>query len=216
MGLPIRLASKSLPDWYKKRQPTPVGTDSLTKAAGNFKHCVPFLDVMSAGYIVELTQDVTVRRLSDGNLRLQWPIEKLEVAVVRESATNTNLPTPAGHDSTHFAWVVDKHFKTPKGWSLLYTHPFNQSQLPFTTLSGLVDSDSVVSSGKLPFYIRDDFEGLIPAGTPIVQLLPIKRDSWVAKEDQSIQKIGRLHMFNAYRHISGWYKKNIWIRKEYT
>ena len=35
-------------------------------------------------------------------------------------------------------WTIE----APQGYSLLFTHPVNRTDLPFTTITGLVDSDS--------------------------------------------------------------------------
>jgi predicted membrane-bound spermidine synthase len=50
---------------------------------------------------------------------------------------------------------------------------------PFTILPGIVDTDTYTAPVNFPFVLNDiNFEGLIPAGTPIAQVIPIKRDEW--------------------------------------
>ena len=51
--------------------------------------------------------------------------------------------------------------------------------LPFTIFPGIVDTDTYYAPVNIPFTMNDQkFEGLIPKGTPIVQVLPFKRESW--------------------------------------
>jgi hypothetical protein len=37
----------------------------------------------------------------------------------------------------HNLWIIE----APDGYAVLFTHPFNRFDLPFTTLTGLVDCD---------------------------------------------------------------------------
>jgi hypothetical protein len=51
------------------------------------------------------------------------------------------------------------------------------------TLTGLVDADRYVDNFiHFPARWRDpDFNGILPAGTPVAQCLPLKRDRWTAQ-----------------------------------
>ena len=65
-----------------------------------------------------------------------------------------------------------------KGYSVLITHPFNRDDLPFRTLTGLVDVD-LYKSNTIQFpaiWIDESFKGILKKGTPIAQCVPIKRD----------------------------------------
>jgi hypothetical protein len=43
----------------------------------------------------------------------------------------------------------------------------------------VVDTDTYTSPVNFPFTLNDPkFEGLIPAGTPIAQVIPFKREQW--------------------------------------
>ena len=79
----------------------------------------------------------------------------------------------------HNLWSIE----APQGYSLLFTHPLNRFDLPFTTLSGMVDCDSFRDSWiYFPAHWHDmNFSGVLPMGTPIAQCLPVKRESWVAQ-----------------------------------
>ena len=75
-------------------------------------------------------------------------------------------------------WTIE----TPPGYSLLCTHPVNRTDLPFTTLTGLVDCDTFHDSPlNFPARWHDvNFNGVLPKGTPVAQCLPVKRESWGA------------------------------------
>jgi hypothetical protein len=74
-------------------------------------------------------------------------------------------------------WAI----KTPKGYSTMFIQPMHRES-PFTILPGIVDTDTYTAPINFPFIINDlKFEGLIPKGTPIAQVIPFKRDSWSIK-----------------------------------
>ncbi len=61
-----------------------------------------------------------------------------------------------------------------------------------------------------------EFSGMIPAGTPIVQVIPFKREPWEMqiggqREIEEANSVGRRHatkIFNIYRSL-------FWSRKEF-
>ena len=62
---------------------------------------------------------------------------------------------------------------------MLFVHPVNRLDLPYRTLSGLVDSDHW-RDGFVHFpalWTEPDFEGLLPAGTPVAQGFPVRRET---------------------------------------
>jgi hypothetical protein len=54
---------------------------------------------------------------------------------------------------------------------------------------------------------------VIKAGTPIVQLIPFKRDAWESKIVENPFPGGD---FRARHRIVGWYKDVIWKKKEFS
>lgn len=210
-------AKSKVPEWYRE---TPLHVDgakdfSIAKGNMTLKGCSPFMDSFTTGYIATLWQSVEVTTREDGNKDLSWPISEYPVAKVREVGGNHRLPVPPGHSEQHFAWTTPFAIKTPRGYSAMITHPLNRFDLPFTTLSGVVDSDSVVGPGSLPFFLHQDFEGIIEAGTPIFQLIPFKRDNWTSVTDEETHVEGDKARHQSMAFVPGFYKKNKWIKKRY-
>lgn len=147
----------------------------------SMKHCMPYFDAMTAGYHYLLHTDVFVQKDNNGLPKLTWdsPMEPVGNRVLKE------MPTPHGHYEAHFGWQMYWGFQMPEGWSALITHPINRYDLPFSTVSGLADYDVYPMPGNVSFHIKDGFEGVIPAGTPIMSIIPIKREDWssVINED---------------------------------
>jgi hypothetical protein len=65
------------------------------------------------------------------------------------------------------------------GWSLMATHPINRLDLPFRTLTGLVDSDRFHDVGVFfpAIWVDPDFSGTLTAGTPVAQCFPVSREA---------------------------------------
>jgi hypothetical protein len=79
----------------------------------------------------------------------------------------------------------------------------------FTILPGVVDTDQYKAPVNFPFVLNeaDKFEGLIPAGTPMAQVIPFKRDSWQMelgsqeefKEQLKVTNKLRTKFFDSYK-----------------
>lgn len=214
LGQPVPI-KQALPKWYKDSEATFKHADG-TEISG-LKRCVPFLDAMISGYALTLPVDVHVSENEDGTLNLGWdsPETFSDFISERPAVSGSKLPRPAGHHPNHLAWRGSWGFKTPRGWSLLVTHPLNRWDLPFTTTSGIVDSDEYSTSGNLPFFIKAGFTGTIPAGTPIAQLIPIKRADWTSvPDDRGLRYLEQLQG-ETVRMEGKSYKKLFWQRKSY-
>ena len=126
------------------------------------------------------------------------------------------LPRPVGHYPEMYAWVLSWGIQTPPGYSVLVTHPFNRHDLPFITTSGIMDSDNYSQAGELPFFLNSNFEGTIPAGTPIAQILPIKRENWESEKMPYNESWSSRQLYLIKRVTYGAYKKLFWQRKSYS
>jgi hypothetical protein len=172
---------------------------------------------MLSGYSLVTPVDIFISETAEGDLKVGWnsPDEFFDFVHERPSESGAKIPRPAGHHPNHLAWRGSWGFKTPRGWSVLVTHPLNRFDLPFTTTSGIIDSDNYSTSGNLPFFIKKGFTGVIPAGTPIAQLIPIKRESWTAvPNDKGLQYLEHLQG-ETVRTEGKSYKKLFWDRKSY-
>ncbi len=115
-----------------------------------------------------------------------------------------------------YTWNACVSFSVPKGYNMLVTHPLNRYDLPFTTLSGIIEGEYVVQpSGSFPFYIKHGFTGLIEQGTPIFQIIPFKTESWESQKIEGLSKIGTTNQKASNLVFNGWYKNKFWTRKEY-
>ena len=95
----------------------------------------------------------------------------------------------------------------------------NRFDLPFINTQGIIDNDKVNLSGSLPFFVREGFTGVIPKGTPFVQIFPFKRESWeheIVIEDP--RKVNEKNQKNATKYRvpnGGVYKNEVWEKRTY-
>jgi hypothetical protein len=182
-------ASSALPEWYKKLPRFINNSDKPIKSLGapDLKSCAPFRDAMIAGYMILLPSDIEVSKSANGDIDIHWnPVLPFEIVTKRGDIFNSNsqgqgMHNPIGTSSIMFAWNALWGVRTDKKDSVLITHPLNRNDLPFVTTSGIVDSGYFDIAGNIPFFIKENFEGIIPKGTPIAQVIPFERQSWRSK-----------------------------------
>lgn len=211
-------AKKHIPDWYKSIKG--YNYNNLEFRENNIKYvnvksCMPFFDSLTSGYMIELWCDLHFEIVGDkGEHIIRWNEEDFHTIEVRDSNENP-IPIPIGCEPTHYVWRFPYCLEVPQGYSLLISHPFNRFDLPFITLTGIVDADSVMAMGNLPFFVKKDFSGVLHRGTPIAQVIPIKRENWLSEKDDDLLLKGELVRKKANHVYFGEYKNNRWKRKKY-
>lgn len=211
--------SKSLiPEWYKKIPPF-IGNEKRVKVrngigSSTVKNCIPFLDALTAGYMFVASEDIAVD-WEGGMPHFNWKTTR--EAITDHSPEQTNiLPVPIGYHSRVFKFANQYVIESPKNYSLLVTHPHNRYDLPFLTISGFVDTDIYPLAIQFPFFIREGWEGIIEKGTPLAQLIPVKREKWHAETREiDTDKFERNH-FNFFARIDRAYKNLVWQKKSYN
>lgn len=177
-------AQRGLPKWLRA-MPRLAHSDFLEDDFETVKRCPPFVDAMSCGFLMPLMCEVRVE-----NGEFTWdndlPAER-SVGYAR-SPISFHDPSQVADSPLfeadrsiikfHNIWTI----QPPEGYSLLFTHPVNRFDLPFRTLTGLVDCDRY-HDAWVHFPARwsnASFSGVLPKGTPIAQCIPVKREAWVS------------------------------------
>ena len=174
-----------LPDWFKAL-PQTIFDPALDASIQTVKKCPPFVDAMTFGFLMPLPIDLEVR---DGEFTWNFEVPKKYFSEYSHSPIGFHDPrqtigTPFSDEDRYIIkfnnfWTIE----APPGYSLLFTHPVNRADLPFTTLTGLVDCDTFHDSPiNFPARWRDiGFNGVLPKGTPVAQCLPVKRERWTGE-----------------------------------
>ena len=215
---PMGQIKKVMPDWYKRIERFKNGKIDIGTLT--VKNCYPFMDSFLTGYYIPTPVDFVVVQTGSGpEIKCKSINEENNSTSFigkRDGGATNGMPVPYGFNKQEFTWITRTIIQSPKGYSLLVTHPLNRPELPFYTLSGVVDAEYGMQGGNLPFFIKNVFEGLIPAGTPIAQVIPIKRENWKLVRDPSLLKLNELNGKYSQKYAFGWYKKFHWNKKEYN
>jgi len=163
--------------------PAEAQSDRMNAAVRTLKHCLPMIDSFAVGIMFPLAADVEV---TDHGLVWDWqpPLMPDDMvgrspigAHVADQASGAPLHNTAGHVVKFMNfWTLE----TPPGTSTLFTHPLNRDDLPFRTLSGVVDTDSF-GAGYVHFpatWHAPDFRGMLKAGTPVAQAIVFERKGY--------------------------------------
>jgi hypothetical protein len=209
-------AKEVIPKWYKDLSRYSVGNKLVIADNGganmSVKTCMPFLDSLTSGYIIKLHCDILVEWTDDNNFTMKWTSD-IPPLTSRGKSIAESVPTAQGYSTFSQAWEIKYCFKAPKGYSVLVTHPLNRLDLPFIATSGIVDADNGIGTGGVPFALKKGFSGIIEAGTPILQMIPFKREDWKKELVPAMETAG--WSARPRNKITGWYKNEIWKRKVY-
>ena len=193
--IPAHLA---LPQWFKdqpNRQDEIGEYGSGGPGIGTYKRCLPFVDVMRSGYIIPLWTDIGVDVVScdcgDENCEegkgvdIRWAESRNRVGNPIEGRNWKswgNIPDLATSvPDSSFTFINPWIIRTPPGYSSLITQPFNNVEYPHPEIklfTGLVNTDTYMAPVTFFFHVKNPFRGMIKRGTPLAQVIPIKREEW--------------------------------------
>lgn len=230
-------AQKEIPTWYKDadrfakmpngeyykatKEMCPFPKEGTIDDYGKiptWKACPAIMDAFTTGYIFKTPCDLTFFKNDQGIIDV-----KIDDPRYKDFCTQRfpmpQFEHPNGFYKYHFAWMPDWGLELPEGYSALFMTPMNRFDLPFINSTGIVDSDNVDILGSFPFFIAEGWEGVIPAGTPYLQVIPFKREDW----SHEIEILNQSEMYNRmidnakfYRKPDGGiYKNKVWSKREY-
>lgn len=206
-------ALQALPDWLRD-MPGAAFSDLHGRDVRTVKQCPPFVDAMRHGFVMRLPCDVTV---AGGRFAWDWDLPPLAGETQPRSPLSFHAPAQvAGSPMAGSGRALIKFnsfwtIELPPGYSLFATHPVNRGDLPFRTLTGIVDADRFHAVAILfPAEWTDaDFEGRLSAGTPVAQCFPVAREPLsLIFEDLSPERIASYDdVANALHATPGVYRK---------
>ena len=174
-------AKTSLPAWFKA-MPLRAFDADLGAEVMTVKKCPPFVDAMTQGFLMPLPCNV---RVSEGRFTWDWDLPATLTGRHSRAPMAFHLNSQAlgspffEEDRTLVKFNSFWTIELEAGWSLLCSHPINRPDLPFVSLTGLVDADRY-SDNFVNFVARwldPGFEGLLEAGTPVAQCVPVRRET---------------------------------------
>lgn len=211
-------AKQNVPEWHKNMKSL-VGDNLVIDSGGvvNFtaKKCIPMLDAIISGYIIPLWADILVSN-SHNETSISWTITRPVIETHSIDATN-GMYIPDGYSKQVFKFNNAWSIKTPPGYSCLILDPIGTDGSPFKAIPAVIDTDKSYTQIIPPILLKENFNGIIEKGTPIVQIIPFKRTDWKSSfntyDDGEIEKI---ESKNFKGTILDHYRKFVWSRKKYN
>ena len=203
-------AGGALPAWFR-RLPGVDGEElSATNNGLTVKRCLPFLDAMSAGWLLPLAATVRLEIADEGRtVTAGWELDSELVSPHASFQAAGNPYEPRPLLKFHNPWSI----RTPDGWSCLIVPPLNRPSTVFEVLSGVVDTDRYVAPVNLPFVaLAGDGVHTLQRGTPLAQVIPFHRDALglqgVVRAETGDEQAERRRVHRSTLAGAGWYRRN--------
>ena len=223
----------NIPEWYKKLEHT---IENKT-----IKGCMPFLDTLTSGYLLKIPQDFNVKHNIDNKNEKKEEFKDSfqtfglhdQSQILHAKSINLNSgidihltkqvegsPFIEKNKNLPFYKILNPwKIKTPKGYSCLFVPPLNNSDDRFSIIPGIVDTDTFPNEINFPIVINGDkypvLETVIKKGTPYVQIIPFKRDSWkMITKSRKQKEIQNSRLFYGLK-ILNIYKDKYWNKKSW-
>jgi hypothetical protein len=214
---------KNVPQWYKEQlsyfnnDKTPEnGFQNIT-----VKKCMAISDVLLMGYILKAPCDVYIDTTDGTTLKYDLP-----------GNLPFSKPMFGGHAQLQYDKMpIDKDFyvrdllrlnmvwlvKTKPGYSCLFINPMLGDESPLMSVPGVIDTDEFLNTGLFSFFVKKNYKGIIKKGTPLIQVIPFKRESW-GKTLESVEKAENIFSTQGLKLrsvFSNGYKNFFRSKKEY-
>jgi hypothetical protein len=209
-------ASKIIPEWYKETVPfLPVDQKYVLRSQiGSIKKCIPVLDYLTSGYIIQNVYQFHLVKKQDG-IYTGHDSACIKTGFVG-AQPHVQAPTEIDGKRYHYIklhqpWMI----KTPPGYSCLFYQPYYFFNKKYEIFPGIVDTDKYTEAVSLIGILHAD-ELTIDPGDPLVLVLPFKRDEWQSEIEltdfNSISRFKYLIM-NAWH---GTYSKFVHSKKKFV
>jgi len=214
-------AIKNLPNWYlqmkeyvhDKKEPNPKHDDGKPNNPSTIKKCMPVFDAITAGYILFTPFDLYIKQV-DNEPYYMWNAGEITFHPKPQFNYYPKLNEYIAAPKFINNWIIE----TPKGYSCLIIPPMHRPDTKINILPGVVDTDNYAYTIHFPFALENKkFEGLIPAGTPMAQVIPFKREKWKMQfgNEENRKKAHKID----YQLNTKWfnsYKLQFWNKKEFN
>ena len=170
------LHEKGKPNYFGKK-----GDIAKKHTSGTVKRCPAIVDLITEGFIIPMWCDFLVQRDME---TLEWDNRNFPYGIEfhsKEQIKGWDLKKTDFPEGVKFAnpWRI----KTPPGYSVMFMTPTYQFEKRFTVLPGIVETDSYHHI-NFPSIWHTTKDTIIERGTPFIQVIPFKRDSWNLSVDQ--------------------------------
>ncbi len=209
-------AVRFAPEWFKRLDREMGVPDALGMPGMTVKACLPVTDAFALGYVIPLPYDINFGSGNGGptNLDIRWAEDCAFQPIEQHHPGQLGAPNPPFAGVLPLKFINPWRIKVPEGYSVLFQPVLNRPELPFYCFSGMVDCDRFATTINFPFIWTGGMQEFrLEAGTPIIQLIPIRRDSLVKHHAVRASSADELSEQEAARHRK--YNEESTYRKEW-
>lgn len=206
----IQLATEVIPKWLQEQK-------YYENSKDKFQNCPGMNDLMKAGYIIPAWDDIRIKSnragtIADMQLKYTEPLRPMNEKIVAGIAPlDKDMPLQVYKLNT--PWSVT----TAKGYSAivapaLYHSPFLKDIYVY---GGINDYEEFHTLNFIFSPLRD-CDVVIPAGTPLLHIIPYKNEPISGVVEPSTKEGIELYKFFFPTRVRGAYRKFFHKRKTYT
>jgi len=187
------LAKSISADWWKKAKVAEVVSGQVNKTV---RSCPAMQDWLSSGYLILANRDLFVKNgVTEEDSDSKFYHTEDTILDGMDSYSSATHPHIQMHDAFNYMSTMDAPIKdafkmsnawnitTPPGYSCFYLDPFLFQNDYFATWQGIIDTDKFNTNrdnSQIILYPKVEHSFVITKGTPICQIIPYKREEWVA------------------------------------
>lgn len=178
---PVLPANKYLPSQWKS---LPRCCNSVKTA----KSCPGISDWLTMGYIIPAWTDFEITQ-KDNKIISATAMNNKMFLGSHSSVQNLDLFSHKSHLSDTIKLPCEWRIKTSKGWSIQIVPLWYFQHQPWETLPGVIHSDNHSTQVNINMILTSCEENItVSAGTPLVQIIPYKRESVTAVSRATTRK----------------------------
>ena len=216
---------KALPkivDGSADGEPISISDNLPNRKIRTRRMCPAINDAFNFGYTLYSLTDIYINAENDDFIEVNAPID-ISPPYITEGMVTTIIESKhiQGYNKKYFHKIPIKIFvgfsiKTDPGYSCWFTSPIGNNNLPIEAVDAVIDTDMLAAGRPFSFFVHKGFNGTLSAGTPILQVIPFKRDTFtkVIVEDFS-EKEDMNNSFKLASKFSNAYKNFFWQRKKF-
>ena len=188
------LAKTVQPDWWKTLK---IAELSRFEKMHTIRACPAMQDWLTMGWYLIAKRDIQVIQGSDKSYTDDERVSAYDPGVRKEKGQYHSQSHPRAQFGEVFNFLGEGqgpirdafkmrnpwNVKTPKGYSCFYLDPFLHQSPYFSTWPGIIDTDTFnknMDNAQIIFYPKVDHSFVIKSGTPLVQIIPFRREEWTA------------------------------------
>lgn len=184
--------------------------------------CPAINDSFNFGYVIYCPVDIFIDSTDENSLIVQEAIDisppniySMAHPIIEQKEVIDYAKSDFYHD--HLLKIFTTFsVRTDPGYSCWFTAPISHPNLAVRAIDGIVDTDVFPADHPIPFLVKKNFKSILPAGTPILQIIPFKREDFYMVDDCTFDfNEAEKRTVKIKSMFKNSYKKNFWKRKKF-